>query len=106
VRALGVTTAEPTALFPDLPTIAASGLPGFQTTVMYGVFAPTGTPAPIIKRLNEEIVALLNTADVKQRFFKNGTEVVGSSPDAAAATIKSEMARVGKVIKGTGMRSN
>jgi tripartite-type tricarboxylate transporter receptor subunit TctC len=99
LRALAVTTAVPSALAPGLPTMAASGLPGYESAQMYGVFAPAGTPAALIRRLNEEIVRVLNNPDVKEQLFNIGVEVVASSPEQFAAAIKSDIARMGKVIK-------
>jgi tripartite-type tricarboxylate transporter receptor subunit TctC len=104
LRALAVTTTQPSALAPDLPTIAASGLPGYDATAMWGVLAPSRTPAMIIKRLNEEIVRGVRKADVKDRLFNAGLETVGSSPSEFAAAIKSEMTSMGKVIKDAGLR--
>ena len=106
LRALAVTSAEPFAVAPDLPTIAASGLPGYEWTQSQSIFAPAKTPAAIINRLNQEIVRLLKTTEAKERLFSVGQEVVGSSPEQLAATIKSEMARVGKVIKDAGIKVN
>ena len=99
LRALAVTTAQPSALVPGLPTVAAAGLPGFEAGTIYGMFAPVKTPATIINRLNEEVVRVLNRADVKERLFNAGVQVVGSSPEKFTATMKSEMAKWGKVIK-------
>jgi tripartite-type tricarboxylate transporter receptor subunit TctC len=104
LRALAVTTTQPSALAPDLPTIAASGLPGYDATAMWGVLAPSRTPAMIIKRLNEEILRGVRKADVKDRLFNAGLETVGSSPSEFAAAIKSEMTSMGKVIKDAGLR--
>ena len=98
VKALAVTSAQPSALFPGLPTVA-SGLPGYESVSTNGVLAPAGTPAAIINRLNQEIVRVLQRPDVKEKFFNAGSEVIGSSPQQFAATIKSEMAKWGKVIK-------
>lgn len=105
VRALAVTTVQPTALFPDLPTLAASGLPGYQAVVLYGVFAPAKTPLAVINRLRKDVVGVLNTIEVKEVFFRNGTEVIGSSPEQLAAAMTSEIARVGKVIRDVGIRA-
>ena len=69
------------------------------------MFAPAKTPATIINRLNREIVRVLNQADVKEKFFNAGAEAVGGSPDELAAKIKSEIARMGKVIKDAGIRA-
>lgn len=103
VRALAVTSAEPTALFPGVPTVAAS-LPGYESISIYGVFAPAKTPRTIIDKLNEEIVRFLNRADVKEKFFNAGMETVGGPPEQLAATVKSEMARMSKVIRDAGIR--
>jgi tripartite-type tricarboxylate transporter receptor subunit TctC len=104
LRALAVGSIGPSALAPGLPTVAAAGLPGYESVTPMGIFAPAGTPATIIKRLNQEIVQVLNRADVKARHLNAGAEVVGSSPEQCAATIKSEMDRYGKVIKDAGIR--
>jgi tripartite-type tricarboxylate transporter receptor subunit TctC len=104
LRALAVTSSQPSALFPDLPTVAASGLPGFEAVSITTVFAPARTPEAIIKRLNQEIVYALKKEDVKAKFFNSGVETVGSSPEQLAATVKVEMARWGKVIKDAGIK--
>jgi tripartite-type tricarboxylate transporter receptor subunit TctC len=72
---------------------------------MTGIFAPAKTPRPIINRLNQEIVRILNKADVKEKFFTSGAEIVGGSPEQFGAAIKSEMARMGKVIKDAGIKA-
>lgn len=104
LRALAVTTAEPSALFPGLPTIAASGLPGYAAVSTYGVFAPAKTPEAIIKRINQEVVRFLNTPEAKERLLNGATEPVGSSPEAFAASIKSDMNKWGKIIQDAGIR--
>ena len=103
LRALAITSAKPSALLPGLPPIAAAGLPGYEANALFGIFAPAGTPAAIVNRLNQEIVRVLNSPDVKERFFKTGMEVVGSSPVEFAAAIRSDMARMGKVLKAAGI---
>lgn len=103
LKALAVTSAQPSALVPGLPTVAASGLSGYEATSIVGVFAPAKTPATLINRLNREFVRVLNRADVKERFFNVGVETVGSSPEEFAATVKSEMARLGAVIRNAGI---
>ena len=104
LRALAVTTTQPSALAPDLPTIAASGLPGYDATAMWGLLVPSRTPTVVIKRLNEEIVRGFQKAEVKDRLFNAGLETVGSSPSEFAAAIKSDMTGMGKVIKDAGLR--
>jgi tripartite-type tricarboxylate transporter receptor subunit TctC len=103
LRALGVTSAKPSALFPGMPTVAASGVPGYESVSTMGMFAPVKTPPAIIKRLNEEVVRVINRADVKEKFFNNGSETLGNSPQGFAAYIKSDMTRMGKVIKDVGI---
>ena len=104
LRALAVASAKPSALAPGLPTIAAAGLPGYESTASTALFAPAKTPAAIINRLNREIVRALNRVEVKERLFNAAIEVVASSPEQLAATIKSEMATIGKVVKDAGLR--
>ncbi len=104
LRALAVTTAQPSALAPGLPTVAASGVPGYESRSILGIFARARTPEVIINRLNQEIVRVLNRAEVKQRLFGSGVETVGSSPEESAATMKAETAKWGKVIKEAGIR--
>ena len=105
LRALAVTTAQPSALVPGVPTLAASGVPGYESVSPQAVFAPARTPATIINRLNQEIVRVLSTADVKGKLFNTGIEVVGSSPEGLAAKMKSDMARIGKLVKDAGIRA-
>jgi len=99
LRALGVTTARPSALFPGLPTIAASGVPGYEAASTYGVFVPAKTAPAIVARLNQEIVKALTQPGIREKLFDTGSEAVASSADELGATMKSEMARLGKVFK-------
>jgi tripartite-type tricarboxylate transporter receptor subunit TctC len=105
LRALAVGSAQPSALAPGLPTIAASGLPGYEAVAMYGVFAPAKTPALLVKRLNQEIVRVLERADVKERLLNLSIEVIGSSPEGLLAQMKSDMNKLGKVIRAAGIRA-
>lgn len=102
LRALAVTSAQPSPLQPGLPTIAAA-LPGYELVSVQGLFAPARTPDAVIARLNQEIVPFLQRADVRDKFLAAGMESLGSSPEALAATVKSEMDRLGKVIKAAGI---
>lgn len=104
LRALAVTTAEPSVLAPGLPTVAASGLPGYESASLSGMLAPAKTPATVINRLNQEIVRVLAKAEARERLFNVGVEVVGSSPEEFAATIKTEMAKWARVIKDANIR--
>ncbi len=104
LRALAVTSAKPSALFPGSPVLAAT-LPGYESASLVGMFAPANTPAAIINRLNQEFVQILNQPEMKEKLFNTGVEVVASSSQELAATIKSDMARMGKVIKDAGIRA-
>ena len=104
LKALAVTSAQPSALAPGLPTVAASGLPGYEALALIAVFAPAKTPAAQINRLNQEFVRALNEADSKERFFNAGMEVIGNSPEQTAAMVGVEMSKWGKVIKDAGIR--
>jgi tripartite-type tricarboxylate transporter receptor subunit TctC len=106
LKALAITSAEPSALAPGLPTIAASGVPGYKSESIYGVWAPAKTPAPVLKRLHQEIVKVLTAPETTQRFLTTGAEVVASTPEVFAAEIKSESARLDKVFRGAGIRAN
>ena len=104
LKGLAVTSAEPSPLAPGLPTVAASGVPGYAAEAIYGFWAPARTPPAILALLNREAVAVLNTPEVKQRFFNAGVESVGTKPQEFAATIKSETQHLGAVIKKAGLR--
>jgi tripartite-type tricarboxylate transporter receptor subunit TctC len=104
VRALAVSSLKPSALFPELPTVAASGLPGYESRSVNAVFAPGKTPPPIIRRLNQEIVRFLSVPQVKESFINDGQEVDPTTPEEFAAKIKSEMALMGKMIKDIGLK--
>jgi tripartite-type tricarboxylate transporter receptor subunit TctC len=106
LRALAVTSAQPTPLAPGLPTVAAAGLPGFEAVSIYGIYAPARTPAAIVDLLNREVVRALARPEVKQRFFGVGMETVGDSPAEFAAVIRADIARVSKLIKEAGIRED
>jgi len=99
LRGLAVSSAEPSPLAPGLPTVSASGLPGFEAEAVVGIFAPAKTPREIINRLNKEIALALNKADVKERLLRSGSEGVSSSPEHMGAIVTSEMAKWGALIK-------
>ncbi len=104
LRVLAVTSLEPSALIPGVPTVAASGLPGYESIALYGIFGPAGMPKPIVDRLRNEITKVLNKPDIKEKFFNAGMETAGGSPDQLAAAVKSETLRMDKVIKDAGIR--
>ena len=105
VRALAISTAQPSALAPGLPTIAAAGnLPGYESAATAGVFAPAAASPTIIKRLHEEISRALARPQVIERFFNQGVEIVGGSPQETAAFVRSDMATTARIIKEAGIR--
>jgi tripartite-type tricarboxylate transporter receptor subunit TctC len=106
VRALAVTSAQPSALFSGLPTVAAADVPGYEALTIDAVLVPAKTPATIINRLNQEIVRALNEANAKQTFFNSGVVVVGSSPEELGNFLNSSVAKWGKVIEDAGIRVN
>jgi tripartite-type tricarboxylate transporter receptor subunit TctC len=97
--ALAVTSAQPSALFPGLPTVASAGLNGYEFGSTQGLFAPAKTPTAIIKQLNEEVGRILNRSDVKERLLSIGLEAIPSTPEQFANTLKSDMVKFGKLIK-------
>ena len=104
LRPLAVTSPQPSPLLPGLPTVASAGLPGFEAMSIVGLFAPAKTPEAVIARLHQEVVRVLARAEVKERFLSAGVETVGSTPGEFGATVKSEMARLGKVIRDAGIK--
>lgn len=106
LRALAVTSAQRSALFPDIPTVAASGLPGYEASSTQCIFAPAAIPAALVNRLNQDLVRVLSRPDVKERFVRSGAEIVANSPDEFATMIKADMIKIGKIIKDAGIRAD
>jgi len=106
LRALAVTSAEPSPLLPGLPTVAESGVPGYELVSLFGIFVPAKTPGAIVDRLHQEIVRVLNLADVKQKFAAAGMNVAGSSPAQLSAKIRAEISAMSKVFKEAHIRAN
>jgi tripartite-type tricarboxylate transporter receptor subunit TctC len=104
LKPLAVTGAKRSAAVPDVPTIAESGFPGFEATAWYGVLAAAKTPRPIVTKLHDEIVKTLALPDVKQRLEGVGFEIVGGTPEAFGAYIKSEIRKWEKVVKASGAK--
>ncbi len=106
LRSVAVTSASTSVLFPELPTVSASGLPGYESVVVIGMFAPSGVPEQTINRLNNDIVRVLARPEVRDTLLGVGIETVGSSPAQFAVTIKSEVGRMGKVIRDAGIHAD
>ncbi|HKA41305.1 MAG TPA: tripartite tricarboxylate transporter substrate-binding protein [Burkholderiales bacterium] len=103
LRALAVGSAKPSPLAPGLQTIAALGVPGYDSDALSAVFAPAGTPPAIVARLNQEITRYLQLAETKPLFLKAGIEAASSAPEELLAMIKAEMSTYGKVLKAAGV---
>ena len=106
VRALAVTTAKRSAAFPDLPTIAEAGVPGFDATTWHGLFAPAGTPAEIVNRLNTEVNRVLQMPDVLKLLESMGADIKGGTSKELADHVQSEIAKWAKVINAAGITLN
>jgi len=104
LKILGVASAQPSPVAPQVPTLSSSGLPGFEAASMSGMFAPAKTPREIIQRLNQEIVRVLERSDVKERFFAAGIEPIGSTPEGFATVLRADQAKWGKLIRELGIR--
>jgi tripartite-type tricarboxylate transporter receptor subunit TctC len=104
VKPIGLTRAQRSSAFPDVPTIAESGVPGYDVTNWYGVVAPAKTPAPVIARLNSELTRILRLPDMQTRFRDEGGEVAPGTPEELSAFINREIQRWGKVVSDAGVR--
>jgi tripartite-type tricarboxylate transporter receptor subunit TctC len=103
LRALAVGSARRSKQFPQLPTIAEAGVPGYESQAWYGFVVPTNTPQPIVSRLNQELVRILNMPDVSQALLAQGLEVWTLTPEAFGAYIKSEAQKWTRVIREAGI---
>ena len=105
LRALAVTSAKRSALLPDVPTVSESGLPGYDVTSWYGLFAPTGTPEPIITRLYTELAAHFKSPDVAKRLAALGAEANIKSPVELAAFMRADIKKWAAVVKASGAKA-
>jgi tripartite-type tricarboxylate transporter receptor subunit TctC len=105
LRALAVTTATRSAAAPEIPTIAESGLPGYDTAIWYGVLAPAGTPREIVDTLHNAIVATVRTPEIRTKLVEQGADPLDLGPDAFAAHIRAELDKWSKVIKEAGIKA-
>jgi tripartite-type tricarboxylate transporter receptor subunit TctC len=106
LRALGVTSAQRSPAAPDIPTIAESGLPGFDAVSWFALFAPANTPKPIVDKWQTEVRRILKLPDVAKRLADNGLDAVGSTPEELAAYQKSEITKWAKVVKDSGAKAD
>ena len=105
LRALAVTTTSRSGALPDVPTMAEAGLPGFEMQSWFGLLAPAGTPRPIISRLNAETIKALNTPEMKSAIATMGANLMSGSPEQFADHIKSEIGRIGEIVKAAGIKT-
>jgi tripartite-type tricarboxylate transporter receptor subunit TctC len=106
IKAIAVTTAKRSVLAPDLPTIAESGLPGFDISTWFGIFVPAGTPRDVVERLHAEFTKALAMPDVRERMLVLGAEPVASKPEEFAAYIRTEADKYARVIKASGAKAD
>jgi tripartite-type tricarboxylate transporter receptor subunit TctC len=105
LRAIAVTSSARSSLMPELPTVAESGLPGYEASTWYGVLAPAATPRAIVTRLNAEILKVLALSEVRERLSSQGIDPIGNSPEQFAAYVQSEIGKWAKVIKATRVKA-
>ncbi len=106
LKALAVTTAKRAAGVPELPTVAESGLPGYEATAWFGVLAPAATPPQIIARLNAAIVKIAHAREMQERLTAEGADAVGNTPEQFAQIIRNDIAKWAKVVKASGARAD
>jgi tripartite-type tricarboxylate transporter receptor subunit TctC len=99
LRAIGVTGKRSLKQLPEVPTISEAGVPGYEVTGWYGMYAPANTPSEIIRRLHAETVRALNSEELREALEKTGNESVGSTPEEFLAFVRTEIAKWGKVVK-------
>jgi tripartite-type tricarboxylate transporter receptor subunit TctC len=104
VRGIAVSSAKRSAAIPQVPTIAESGLPGFEVVGWYGVLAPAHTPKAVVDRLHRELLKILQTPEIRDRLMSEGAEPVGNSPAEFTEFLKTDIARWAKVIKQAGAK--
>ena len=105
LRALAVTSVRRLATLPGVPTVAESGISGYESVSWFGLVAPAGTPQEVIARLHNETVAILRTADVAERFAHDGAEVLANSPQEFERYIAAEAVKWAKVVKSAGIKA-
>jgi tripartite-type tricarboxylate transporter receptor subunit TctC len=104
IKALAVTTAQRSSLVPDLPTMAEAGLPGFDISTWYGLFAPAGTPAPVVAKWNADVTRILNSPDVRAKLVADGAEPAPNSPEQFSQFIARELAKYARIVKASGAK--
>lgn len=103
MKALAVTSAKRLALMPNVPTIAESGLEGYDVVMWYGLFAPARTPGPVVRRLRDAVARVLNMPEIRDRLIADAYEVIGNTPEEFSALVKLEVEKYRKIILESGM---
>src|SRR5712692_8079416 len=106
VKALGVTSAKRAASMPELPTIAESGVPGYEMVLWIGVFAPAGTPREVVSKLNTEIVRIVGLPDIREKLDGMGVDPLGNTSEQTAEWIRREIAKYGPVVRAANIRAD
>jgi tripartite-type tricarboxylate transporter receptor subunit TctC len=106
LRALAVTGSTRTAALPELPTVAEAGVPGYEASTWYAMFAPPGTPAAVIERLHKDVAAVVKSPEIRKQLAAVGIEPVGGTPDQLGKYLRSEMVKWGKVAKASGAKAD
>jgi tripartite-type tricarboxylate transporter receptor subunit TctC len=106
LKAVAVSSKSRSALAPEVPTVDEAGVPGYDVTVWFGILTVAGTPRDVVQRLNAEIVKILTSAEVRERFGKAGVEVVAGTPEQFGVFLKSEVARWAKVVQEAGIKAD
>jgi tripartite-type tricarboxylate transporter receptor subunit TctC len=106
LKAIAVSSKTRSALAPEVPTVDEAGVPGYDVTVWFGILTVAGTPRDIVQRLNAEIVKIIGSPEVRERFGKTGVEVVAGTPEHFSAFLKSEVARWAKVVQDANIKAD
>jgi len=104
LRALAVASPTRAAVLPDVPTMAEAGFPGIEMDQWFGMFVPSGTPAPVVAKLHDELVKAVRSPEVSNKITSQGLDVVTTTPDQFAALMKDDAVRLGKVVKESGAK--
>jgi tripartite-type tricarboxylate transporter receptor subunit TctC len=104
IRAIAVSTLKRSPALPEVPTMAESGLPGFDVSSWFCIVGPAGIPKPIVALLNKEIAAALATPDAKQRLTAAGVNVETTTPEGLSAFVRSEIVKMGKAVRASGAK--
>jgi tripartite-type tricarboxylate transporter receptor subunit TctC len=104
VRGLGTSGKARSAITPEMPTVAEAGVPGYEATIWLGLMAPTGTPRPVLDRLSTEVNKIVNAAEVKEAWSKQGAAPMGMTVDQFGNFLRQDIQKWSKVVKDTGMK--